>query len=117
MLEHPLGAREPSRGARDLPAQHEVHADPEGAADRRQILAAVEVALMRTLQRAQLLLVAAQHVGDRREQLQVLRRQRRLAIGTRQRLVGLDPRTLHVQLPAAFELAHEGIVHAPAQAG
>ena len=117
-FEQPLGAREPARGARDLPAQHEVRAEPEGAADRRQILVAVEVALMRALQRAQLLFVAAEHVGDGCQQLQVLRAERLPPVGTRQRLVGLGPSMHCVRVPAACELItlHGGIVHAPASA-
>ena len=91
-------------------------AEPERAAHSTQPFALVQVTLMRPLQRIQLLVVAAEHVRDRREELEVIRRQRSRPIDTRQRLVGLHPRPLRVQVPAAFELTacHTSIVPARA---
>src|SRR4029453_5262160 len=67
LFEQPLSASEPPARAGNLAAKHEMHPKPEGAAHRPQTLAAVEVTLVGTLQRAQLLLVVTEHVGGSRQ--------------------------------------------------
>ena len=50
------------------------------------------------------LVVTAEHVGRRRQQLEILRRQRARFVGTRQRPVGVYPGVLRARRPAVLEL-------------
>jgi hypothetical protein len=69
---------------------------------------------MRALQRGQLLLVPAGHVGRCREPLQSLRAELARPIGPRKRVVNLGPRALRVRGPAVYGIVppHAGIVAA-----
>ena len=75
----------------------------------RSSFAGVQVHVIGTLQEAQVV-VAPEHVGRRREQLEVLRPQRSHLVGPRQRLVGVHPRSPPVGLTAPFEFV-DGIHH------
>jgi hypothetical protein len=103
-FEEALRAREPAgRGGR-LPSKHQVPADPERAARGARRLAGVQMGAMSTLQAAHVLVVAAEHVGRPREQLDILRAQRGRLIDSRQNLVGIRPRTSGVTLTAPLDL-------------
>ncbi len=90
-LDEALRAPDPPHGAAGLPAQQEVDADPERAPCGAQALAVVEVGLMGALEVAEVVRIAAEHVGSRRQALEVLGRQRRRSVSARQRFVDVRP--------------------------
>ncbi|MGH2825324.1 MAG: hypothetical protein ACRDLY_20360 [Thermoleophilaceae bacterium] len=102
-FDQPPGTAEPPGCAAHLPLEGEVDADPERATRRSQALAPIQVQLVGTLQAAHVLVVAAEHVGRRGQQLEILGFQRRRPIRARQQLVGVDPRPPRIGLTAAFE--------------
>jgi hypothetical protein len=102
-LEEPMGAPEPSGRARRLAAYSAERANPERAAHGAPRLAGVEVHLMRTLEKAQVLVVAAEQDCRRCEQLEVRRSQRRGLIREHERLVRLTPGPPSVGLTTARE--------------
>ena len=55
----------------------------------RRHVAGIEVGVMRALEGADVVVVAAEHVGRPRQQLEVLGAERRRAVGGGQRLVGV----------------------------
>jgi hypothetical protein len=115
-LQQPLRAAEPAGRATHLAAQDEVHADPERAAHGPQSLAVIEVRLVRALERGRLVVVAPEHVGRRRELLEILGRQR---IRGRERVEALLPGSPRVGVAAPFEVIggrHHPLVsrHGPA---
>ena len=71
-LDEPLRAPEPPRGPAHLPADREVHPEEDGAARGAQRVAALRVLAVGPLQAAQEVVEAAQHVGRRRQPLEVL---------------------------------------------
>ena len=79
---------------------------------RAQSFAGLQVRVMGALEAAHVVVVATEHVGRRRQQLEVLRSQRSRLVGARQRLVGVGPRPPVVGLTAPFELIDgSGAVH------
>ena len=80
-IEQTLDPTEPSPCARSLAAQQQMDHEPERAAHRAPRLARLEISPVRALQRMQLLLVAADHVGRRRQTLEILRVEPCRAIG------------------------------------
>jgi hypothetical protein len=80
-FEQPSRAREPSQGGARLSPERQVVADPERAAHGPRRLAGVQVGVMCPLEAAHIVVVAPEHVGGPRQQLEVLRLQRRRLIG------------------------------------
>ena len=81
-LEQALPAPEPSGRRAHLPAEHQVVSDPVRAVHGLRGVAGVEVDLMRPLESADVFVVAPNHVGRRREQLELLRPQGRCLVGS-----------------------------------
>ena len=106
VLEKPLCAAQPARCRADLATGREVQADPHRTSDAAQRLPALEVERMRPLEPRDRLVVAAEHEGGGREQLEVLRGKRCDLVRSRQRLVRLEPRPLGVGLTASPECGH-----------
>ena len=105
VVEEALPTSEPTRRRPDVSPEGKVRPDPEGAANREQWLARLEVRRMGALQRPHPLVFATCHVGGRAEQLEVVRFELRCAVGLRQRLVGVRPRAIGDQLAASFQHA------------
>ena len=103
-LDEPAGAPEPPGRTAELAAQDEVDRDPERTARRAQARAAVEVRLIRPLHGARVVRVAAQHVGRCRQRLEIVGIQRLHLMGTRQRLVGVQPGPARIGRTAALEV-------------
>ncbi len=80
-LDEPPGTPEPARRAARLAPQDEVDRDPERARAARSPAPRIQVRAIRTLHGAQVVRVAAQHVGRRRQQLEILGCQRHRPIG------------------------------------
>ncbi|MGH2741709.1 MAG: hypothetical protein ACRDN8_04320 [Thermoleophilaceae bacterium] len=80
-FDQPLRAAEPSGRAAHLSSECEVHTQPERTAHSARSFAAVQVPMVGTLETAQVVVVAAEHVGRRRQQLKIARSQRRRLIG------------------------------------
>jgi hypothetical protein len=91
VVEQALPATEPSGRGAHLPAQHQVVSDPVHAVHGPRGVAGIEVGVMRTFESADVFVVAPQHVGRRREQLELLRPQGRCVVGSRQGLEGIRP--------------------------
>jgi hypothetical protein len=109
-LEQPLRATEPAACAGHLASEEQVVADPERTPRGARGIAGVRVQVMRALQAAQVVVVAAQHVGRSREQLQVLRAQRCRVVGARETLEGVEPRLRGIGITTTPEL-FDGIRH------
>jgi hypothetical protein len=71
VAEQPLRAAEPAGGAAQLAPQRELEADPEGAANRGLDRVRLEVRLVGTLEHRHVLRLVAEHVGRRRQPLEV----------------------------------------------
>ena len=92
-LDQPLRPAHPARRPPGLAAQHEVEPEPERAARRGQPVAALEMRVVGALERAAVLLVAAEHVRGGRQPLEILG-----PVGARQRVVDVRPaaaRSIH----------------------
>ncbi len=76
-----LRTAEPSARAAHLSADCEIDADVERAARRARRFTGVDVRLMGTLEEAEEVVDAPEHVGRRREQLEVFRAQRLRLVG------------------------------------
>ena len=111
MLEHTLSAREPPCRARRVAVEQKVDAEPERASHGRERLPAVEVGAVSAFERALLLLIAADHVGGGREQLQVLGGERGSAIGASQRPVRVRPGALLEERATALEIIGHQVHH------
>ena len=68
-----LRAAEPPRGAARVPAERETQPRPEGAAHGAQRPAGVEMDVVGALERANVVVVAAQHVGGDGQLLEIVR--------------------------------------------
>ena len=73
VLEQPLRPAEPADRRAELTADREVHADPEPAPHGAELVARVEMELVRPLEAANPLVVAAEHRRRAAEQLDVAR--------------------------------------------
>ncbi len=108
-LQEPLGPREPPVGRRRLAVQHPVEAEPEGRSRSAPGVVPLDVGPVRPLQRTDVLLVVAEHVGRGREQLEIARGQRVGLIGGGERLVGVPPGPSLDGLAALLEIhSHPG---------
>ena len=74
-VEQPVAAAEPTGRTGGLPAHEQVVPDPPGAARGAGDLAGIQVAVMGTLEAADVVVVATEHVRRPGQQLQVLRLQ------------------------------------------
>ena len=92
VLEQPLSTAEPAARAAHLSSERQVDTDPDRTSRSTLGLLRVDVELMSPLQVAHPLVVAAEHVGRRRQELEVLRGEWSRFVGARERLVGLQPR-------------------------
>jgi hypothetical protein len=104
-LEKAVRASEPSRCRPDLPAVREIHSDPRGRASRPERLAAFQVEVMCPLQCSDGLVVAGKHQERRRQQLEIVRRERFGLVGASERLRGREPRALGVRGAGVLEVA------------
>ena len=102
-VQQPPGPSEPARAGPHLPAQKEMHPDPERAAGGESRLAGTGALAAGPLHQLQPFVLAPEHVSGDREQLEILHRQRLELVDTRQRLVGRRPRRAGVGLAASFE--------------
>ena len=90
-VEDAPGAAEPAPGATHLSAGGERHPDPEGVAHGGKCLAGVQPCAACSLQRVQVVLLTAEHVGRGGEQLEVLRAEAGLLVGCGERLARRRP--------------------------
>ena len=90
-VEDAPGAAEPAPGATHLSAGGERHPDPEGVAHGGKCLAGVQPCAACSLQRVQVVLLTAEHVGRGGEQLEVLRAEAGLRVGCGERLARRRP--------------------------
>ena len=104
-FEQPLGAGEPSGRAARLSSKEKTQAQPERATDGAQAFIGVQVRLMGTLERPQIVVVPTDQIRRHRQQLEILASQRSRLIGERERLVGIGPGPPPVARTAPFELA------------
>ena len=74
-VEQPVAAAEPAVRTGGLPAHEQVVPDPPGAARGAGNVAGIQVAVMGTLEAADVVVVATEHVRRPGQQLQVLRLQ------------------------------------------
>lgn len=102
-LNEALRPAEPTSRRPHLSSDREVHPEPESDARRAKPVPGVQAHVVRTLQECQVVVHATDHGGRDREQLEVVRSQRRRLVGARQRLVGVQPRPLRVGLATALE--------------
>ena len=87
-LDQALRPSKPPTRATDLAAQGEMHPDPEGTACCTELRAVFGMLLKRLLEDSRPLLLAPEHVGRRRKQLELLTRRRLLR---RKSVVRLPP--------------------------
>ena len=105
VLQEPVGPGEPAAGLRQLPRVAEVERQPERAPGGPPGIAGLGMQLLGALQRPQAVLYVAPEIGRGRQQLQILRRQRRGLVGQRERRIGIGPREPPGGLAASHELA------------
>jgi hypothetical protein len=103
-FELPLRAGEPPARPHGLAPEQRVVSDPERAADRPIDVAGGEVRGVRTLERADVVVVPAQHVRRPREQLEIVRTQASRRVGRRQPLIRVAPGRRGVGPPAPVEV-------------
>ena len=95
-LEQPLPTSEPAaRGCR-LSESEEVEADPPRAARSARPVARVLVRVKRLLEHRAVLMVEAEHVCRARQKLEVVRPERLLPVGARERVERVHPRPIGV---------------------
>jgi hypothetical protein len=104
VLEQPLAPGEPTARGSKLPAEEKAVTDPPRQPGRRPLVAPVEACAVRALEGSGVSLVVAEHVRRAREQLEVLWRQRYVAIGSLRRPVCLDPPALREGLAPLLQL-------------
>ena len=103
-LEHPLRTSEPAGRAAHLAPERQIRADPPCTARGASSLAGVDVDVMGTLQEAHPLVIAPEHVGRRRQELDVFGAERLRLIRTGQGLVGVPPCARGIGSASALEL-------------
>ena len=91
LLQEPVGAAQPATALREVALVIEMKEQPEGAARGPSRLAAVDMALIGAPQRVEALLHLSEQKCRGRQELEVVRVQRPLAIGQRQRGVRCLP--------------------------
>ena len=82
------------------------------------VVVGVEVGAVGALQCGHVFVVAAEHVGRAGQELEIVRAERRGAIGVRERLVGVDPRVLRIGLAASLDRSggsHAGETAVPSE--
>ena len=105
-LEQPASASQPAARTPDLPMAGESHADPEGAAQGGELITRLQVDAMRALEQVAVLGLATDHVRAGGEECKVVRRERDLPVGPRERLVRVQPGFARIGLASPFELCH-----------
>jgi hypothetical protein len=79
-----------------------MHSRPHRSTRRALRLTSIEMPMMRALEGARPIVVSADHVGGRREQLEVLAAQGLLPVGAGEQLVRVEPRSLPIRLAATL---------------
>jgi hypothetical protein len=95
-VEQALGAAEPAAGPAHLSALGEIDADPKGTAQGRERFTGIQVSVVGALEDAEVVLLAAEHVGSGGKQLQIRRGQLARPIGGEERFVCIRPRLASV---------------------
>jgi hypothetical protein len=113
VLQDPLCTTEPARGRADLATACEIQADPDCAVRGSLSLSGLKVALVGTFEPGDRVVVATEHEGADREQLEVFRSEAFPLVHDRQRIMRLEPGPLRVGVAASLELL-DPIPHAAA---
>jgi len=113
VLEDPLRAAEPAGSRTDAAAACEIQADPDCAARGTPRLSGLQEPLVRTFEPGDRVVVATEHEGADREEIEVFRGEALPLLHHRQRLVRLAPCAPRIGLPASLELL-DSIPHAAA---
>ena len=113
VLQDPPRTAEPARGRPDLATACEIQADPDCAVRGTPLLSGVEEALVRMFEPGDRVVVATEHEGADREQLEVFRGEAFPLVHERQRIVRLEPSPLRVGVATSLEL-FDSIPHAAA---
>jgi len=103
-LEQAPGPSDPAVGLAVLAANRELEPEPARGAQGALHRSSVEVRQMRALERPQILVVQAQEIGRRRQELEILALEPRRPIGAREPAIGLDPRALRTAPSSPVEL-------------
>ena len=104
-FDQPLCASEPTGGRAHLPTKRKLHSDPERTSRGAQRDPVVRVALKCAAQDPDAVVFATEHVGRRREQLQILCAERYGPIGFGQRCVSVLPRRARIRGVAPFQVS------------
>ncbi len=104
LVEEPLCSSQPAARRAHRTPIGEVHPDPRRGAHRAQRLAPLQVLVVGSLEDSDALVVAPKHPGRGREQLEILRSQRRDRVSSGERLDRLEPRATLVGSTALLEL-------------
>ena len=108
VLQQPLGARDPTGRWPHLSAKEKAQAQPECGTNGAQAFTRIEVGVMGTFKRLQIILVPTDQIRRHRQQLEILAFQSGRLIGCRERPVGIGPGAPPVMLTAPLELAEHG---------
>jgi hypothetical protein len=108
VLEQPLRAGDPAGRGAHLSTKEETEAEPECGTDRAQACTGIEVRVMGTLERLQIIRVPTGQIRRHCQQVEILTSQSGRLIGERKRPVGVGSGAPRVVLAAAFERAKRG---------
>ena len=103
-LDEPLRPAEPAAGLPHLAYVEEVHAEPERRPCSGQESTRVQMLAMDSLADRRVLVVPAEHVGRRRQEVEVLNGEGRRRVRLREQAVGLLPRPPRVAHAASLEM-------------
>ena len=105
VFQQPLGARDPAGRRPHLATKEKAEAQPECATDGAPAFTGIQVRLMGTFKRLQIVVVPADQIRRHGQQLEILAAQSGCLIGCRERAVGIGPGPPLVALTAPFEFA------------
>ncbi len=109
-LDEPAGPRHPARSRPGLSAQCQIEADPEPGAGGCQRVAFSQVELMGSLQKADHLVFAPDHVAGDRQLLEVRRGEGLRCVGGGERLMCVEPRPRRHGAPPSLQIVLHVVV-------
>src|SRR5207248_11428639 len=108
----PCNAEPPARRADGAP-KREIHPDPGRGAHGAQRLASLQVPAMRALEDRDRLVVSAEHQRRSRQQLEILRLERSVLVGTQEGLGGVEPCAVRIRRAGALEVIASRVLDGP----